>query len=237
MDSETKASFEIFELAAAILLGLGAIGAAVAGHQEGLWGGASVEAYGEAAALTTRAATTYNDELTTYMQDLQTDSRAKELIWEGQEDNDEGSSQRKLGMASWMLLARLSDPAYAELGLPEAKRTAHANAPTQDDANQVLLDPDDFSTALLNDLGQDYIDAVFAPSQAEFDVAEAKFQSGRVANGNGDVFSLAGVIFTISLFFAGLSLVFKSNMRWGFFGVGAVVFAGALAYMVTLPWA
>ena len=123
-DADSK-PFDPFELMAAILLGLGAIAASVAGHQEGLWGGASVEAYGEAAALTTKASSTYNDELTTYMQDTQTDVRAKELIWEGDEMEDAEAGKRKLGMASWMLLTQLSEPAYAALKLPEATRKAY----------------------------------------------------------------------------------------------------------------
>ena len=65
MSADDNKPFDPFELAAAILLGIGAIGTAVAGHQSGLWGGQSVEAYGEAAALTTKASSTYNDELTT----------------------------------------------------------------------------------------------------------------------------------------------------------------------------
>ena len=96
MSEEVKGPFDKFELAAAILLGLGATAASVAGHQEGLWGGQSVEAYGEASALTTKASTTYNDELSTYMADIQADMRAKELIWEALESEDEALVARQL---------------------------------------------------------------------------------------------------------------------------------------------
>ncbi len=125
MSADDNKPFDPFELAAAILLGIGAIGTAVAGHQSGLWGGQSVEAYGEAAALTTKASSTYNDELTTYMQDTQVDIRAKELIWEGSESEDDAAGERQLGMASWMLITQTSDAAYKFLGLPEAKRKAY----------------------------------------------------------------------------------------------------------------
>ncbi len=52
----------------------------------------------------------------------------------------------------------------------------------------------------------------------------------------GDEFSLNGVYCTLSLFFAGLGLVFKSRVRWGFFGLGSVIFLGALVYMCRLEW-
>jgi hypothetical protein len=52
MDPPARA-FETFELCAAMLLGLGAIGVSLAGYQEGLWGGQSADAYSEASALTT----------------------------------------------------------------------------------------------------------------------------------------------------------------------------------------
>ncbi|HRG17212.1 MAG TPA: hypothetical protein PLB00_14535, partial [Pseudomonadota bacterium] len=81
-EQETTKSFDVFELAAAVLLGVGAVATAVAGHQSGLWGGASVEGYGESSAMTTEASATFSDELTSYIQDAQVDVRAKEMVWE-----------------------------------------------------------------------------------------------------------------------------------------------------------
>lgn len=230
-DADSK-PFDPFELMAAILLGLGAIAASVAGHQEGLWGGASVEAYGEAAALTTKASSTYNDELTTYMQDTQTDVRAKELIWEGDEMEDAEAGKRKLGMASWMLLTQLSEPAYAALKLPEATRKAYEGGDAE-----MMLTNDELVGALNIDLDGDYVDSVFVASSEEIEGADKRFAEGRTANGNGDQFSLAGVIFTVALFFAGLSLIFKTSMRWAFLGVGTLVLISATVFMSTLTWA
>lgn len=48
--------FELFELAVATLLGLAAIGAALAGLQAGQWGGKQLQAFAEANAITTNAA-------------------------------------------------------------------------------------------------------------------------------------------------------------------------------------
>lgn len=232
MSSDDNKPFDPFELTAAILLGIGAIGASLAGHQEGLWGGQSVEAYGEAAALTTKASSTYNDELTTYMQDTQIDIRSKELIWEGDESKDEDVSGRLLGMANWMLLTQVSDSAYKYLKLPEATRKAY----WEGDEEQMLTH-EELMLALETDLDQDYVDEVFSASEDEFEAADKRFAEGRDANNKGDQFSLAGVILTVALFFAGLSLVFKTTMRWGFLGVGTLVLIGGLVFMSTLSWA
>ncbi len=230
--SEEKKPFDVFELAAAILLGLGAIGASVAGHQGNLWGGQSVEAYGESAALTTKASTTYNDELTTYMQDVQADVRSKELIWEAIESDDEVASERQLGMASWLLTSQLSDSAYAFLGLPEAKRTEY-----QEGDEAVVLSMEDLEKALNTDLNDDYVDEVFSTSAGEFESADKRFLEGRNANNIGDEFSLATVILTVALFFGGLSLVFKSGIRWGFLSLGFAILVFGVGYMTTLTWA
>jgi hypothetical protein len=53
----------------------------------------------------------------------------------------------------------------------------------------------------------------------------------------GDQFALDGVYYTMSLFFAGLGLVFKSRVRWGFFSLGTLIFLGALIYLCRLEWA
>lgn len=230
----TKAPFDKFELAAAILLGLGATAASIAGHQEGLWGGQSVEAYGEASALTTKASTTYNDELSTYMADIQADMRAKELIWEALESEDDALRERQLSMASWILTAQLSEPAYQALELPMEVRTAYMEG--TEGAN-TELDEKQLENALNIDLDEDYVDKVFSTSGDEFEAADKRFDEGRIANNRGDEFSLAAVILTVSLFFAGLALVFKTSVRWGFLGLGTAVFLGGAGYMATLTWA
>lgn len=230
--SDDNKPFDPFELTAAILLGLGAIGASVAGHQSGLWGGQSVEAYGEAAAMTTKASTTYNDELSTYLQDTQVDIRAKELIWEGDENKDEAAAGRQLAMASWMLLTQTSDAAYKYLKLPADKRKAYWEGD-----EEVVLAHEEMLGALETDLDQDYVDEVFGSSEDEFEAADKRFGEGRDANNKGDQFSLAGVILTVALFFAGISLIFKTKVRWAFLTVGALVLAGGFGFMTTLSWA
>lgn len=223
--------FDRFELAAAILLGLGAITASLASHQQNLWSGQSADAYSEAAALTTKATKTYNDELTTAMRDAQTDVRAKELIWEGSDTRGTLAGDRQMGMASWLLLSQMSDTGYRFLRLPAETRTIYRAG-----EELPLLDDDQLMTALNTDLDQDYIRAVFASSAAEFAAADQRFAAGRDANGKGDQFSMAGVILTIALFFVGLSLVFRTRMRWAFLGAGGLVWLAAVVYLTTLTW-
>ena len=229
-DNEPAKPFDPFELAAALLLGFGAIASAVAGYQSGLWGGASVEGYGEAAAMTTKASTTYNDELTSYIQDAQVDVRAKEMVWEALEIDDVDRAARLNSMASWLYTSQLTDHAYAALKLPEVvvdEKTEEASE----------LPVEALETALNIDLGEDYVEALFTPSSEEFEAAEARFAKARTANEIGDQFSLAAVILTISLFFGGLALVFKTRVRWGFLGSGVCVLIAGVGYMATLTWA
>jgi len=228
--SESKESkpFELFELAAAVLLGMGAVGASVAGYQAGLWGGASVEGYGESAAMTTKASTTYSDELTSYIHDAQVDVRAKEMIWEALEIEDEGRSNRLMSMAAWLYTSQLSDPAYAALKLPVL---------SDDMPDDYEISHAELEKAFNIELDQDYVDALFSASTTEFEDAEKRFGKAREANEMGDKFALAGVILTVALFFGGLALVFKTTVRWGFLGIGTVVFAVGAIYAATLGWA
>ena len=253
--SETERSqpFDVFELCAAVLLGLGAIGAAVAGHQAGLWGGQSVEGYGEAAAMTTKASTTYNDELTSYIQDSQVDVRAKEMIWEALEIDDEARKTRLLQMASWLYTSQLSDSAYEALKLPklpdadepsDAPAAAAGETATgskseagDEEAGTFAFTEAELEAALNIDLGESYVDALFSTSVEDFEAADKRFNVGRTANEIGDKFSLAGVIFTIALFFSGLALVFKTKVRWGFLGAGTVIFVAGAIFMTGLTWA
>lgn len=230
-EEEIKKPFDVFELAAALLLGVGAVATAVAGHQSGLWGGASVEGYGESSAMTTEASATFSDELTSYIQDSQVDVRAKEMVWEASEIDDEARATRLRDMASWLYTSQLSEHAYKELQLPDPE----VDPETGEAGWQ--LPAEALDTALNIDLGEEYVNALFEPSSKEFDAAKERFAKAREANEIGDKFSLAGVILTISLFFGGLALVFKSSVRWGFLGAGGVVLIGGLGYMMTLTWA
>ena len=232
-ESTTEKPFELFELCAACLMGLGAVGAALAGFQGGLWGGQMTDSYTVASATTTKAASTYSDELASYIQDSQANMRAKELIWVADESEDEELRQRNFEMASWVYLSQLSDAGYTALQLPADTKQAYESAGDQ------VFTAEQLKAALERDIDEDdgYEKALFAGSAKQFQEADEHFTAARAANTIGDKFSLAGLIQTVGLFFAGLALVFKTRMRWGFLGAGAVVFGSGLGYMLMLPLA
>lgn len=229
---EKEQGFDKFELFTAILLGLAAIGTAVAGYQSSLWGGKSVEAYGEAATIATKAAGDRSHAVTGMAHDQSVDIQAKRLIVEGadaEEDGDQGYAQRAYEVASYLYTVQFSDTAYKNFALPPESRT--------DKTKQLTLTPDVLKESLEKDLETNYSNEMLAQSKKGFEDADKRFDEGRKANDIGDSFDLNVVIFTVALFFAGIALVFKTKIRWYFFYAGAAVFLIALIYLVKLPWA
>ncbi|MCC6271448.1 MAG: hypothetical protein IT190_09230, partial [Microbacteriaceae bacterium] len=99
MSDEQEKSFDIFELFTAILLGIGAVGGAFAGYQADLWGGQSVEAYGEAATMSTRASTVFNRDLSSVIRDLNLDVEAKKQVFEAIYTEDNAVQERTYDVA------------------------------------------------------------------------------------------------------------------------------------------
>lgn len=230
--TKEESGFDKFELFTAILLGLAAIGTAMAGYQSSLWGGKSTEAYGEASTIATKAAAERSRAVTGMSHDQSVDIQAKRLIVEGadaEEDGDQGYAQRAYEVASYLYAVQFSDNAYKAFGLPEENRT--------DKAKQLLLSADILKESVEKDLEGDYVNEMLAQSKKGFEDADKRFDEGRKANDIGDSFDLDVVIFTVALFFAGVGLVFKTNIRWYFFYAGTTVFLIALIYLLKLDWA
>lgn len=140
------------------------------------------------------------------------------------------------------------DPAAPAAGAPAAAAAPAAGAAAEDDedddpvaaAHEALVReiPDAALFATLHDeLDDDYVEESLADGTRMFAEADKKFEEGRVANENGDKFDLAVVFFTVALFFAGLGLVFKTSVRWGFCAAGGVIFLGSAIFIMSLPWA
>lgn len=227
---EKTPAFDVFELIAAILLGLGAIGAAFSGYQSSLWGGKSTEAYGLASTMATKASTEYNYAVMDMAQDYNVDIQAKKLTMEGIDATDETTKVRSFEIASYLYTVQMSETGYKDLGLPMDLR--EGDPAKRDDIVQSML-----QKALENDLGNDYVDLMLAEGEKKFADADKKFDEGRLANDTGDKFDLVGVIYAVGLFMAGLGLVFKTRMRWIFLVAGALVFAYASISMFRTPWA
>jgi hypothetical protein len=278
---EDNAKVDRFELFTAILLGLAAIGAAIAAFQGGQWGGKQLEAFADANKLTTQASTQYNEDTVMLNADYAAIAVAKQHILEARDARSEIDRDRHLDLASYFYMSQLSELAYQAMELPEgyweedeeAPATAAgapvatpASAPPEttggdagaeeegeEEAEEELAADDgetetavtmerdipdeDLFASLELELDEEYQDKMLVTGNEMFDQADARFDEGRQANENGDKFDLAGVFYTVALFFAGLGLVFKTQMRWGMFGLGAVMFAGTFVYMLSLPWA
>lgn len=288
MSTETPESdnkpFDPFELATAILLGLAAVGAALASLQAGQWGGRQLDAFSASNALTTKAAKQYNEDTVMVNADYAAVAAAKEHILEARDANDGQARERHLDMASYQYSNQMTELGYKAMGLPmdyyvedeeeagddakdgaaepaEATTSEPASAEpatepaaagdTAADDSEETADPEaEAATALERDipdealfatlqqeLDDDYIDKALEGGEKMFAEADAKFEEGRLANNNGDGFDLSGVIYTVALFFAGLGLVFKTRLRWGFFFAGCVIFLIATAKLAMLPWA
>ncbi|HEX6861881.1 MAG TPA: hypothetical protein VF414_03640 [Thermoanaerobaculia bacterium] len=280
MEQDDKKPFDKFELVTAVLLGLTAIGAALAGQQGGQWGGKQLEAFSSANTLTTKAATQYTEDTVLINADYAAVAAAKSFILNAR-DAGGLDRERNLDLASYQYMYQMSELGYKSMGLPmefyvedeeegeetaeaapeggEAAATTAENAGAESEAVAAVdteeaeeeEDPEEVAhtamereipdeillASLATELDEDYIDQALAEGTKMFEEADKKFEEGRIANENGDKFDLVGVWFTVALFFAGLGLVFKTTMRWGFFGAGLVLFAVTAIYMMTLPWA
>lgn len=261
-DSVNEArGFDKFELATAVLLGLAAIGAALANQQAGQWGGKQLDAFSSSNALTTKAAKQYNEDTVLVNADYAAVAAAKEHILEARDARDPQARERHLDMASYQYTSQMTEIGYKAMGLPsgyyvededDATATpaaAHEEASAAGDTEEAADPETEAQTALERDipdetlfaslkqeLDEEYIEQATAEGNKMFEEADKKFEEGRVANGNGDRFDLVGVFYTVGLFFAGLGLVFKTDIRWTFCGLGALVVLAATLYMFTLPW-
>lgn len=274
---DDKKPYDKFELVTAILLGLTAIGAAIAGQQGGQWGGRQLEAFSAANSLTTKAATQYTEDTVLINADYAAVAAAKGYILAARDAADGRDRERNLDLASYQYTYQMSELGYKAMGLPmdyyvededddeaapkkEGVQAAvntgtGAEADTADAADEEETAGDDdpeevAATALERDLpdeillaslktelDDEYIDKALTQGTQMFADADKRFEEGRAANENGDKFDLAVVFYTVALFFAGLGLVFKTKVRWGFFGSGLVLFVGTTIFMMTLPWA
>jgi hypothetical protein len=266
---EVSQAFDPFELLTAILLGLAAVGAALAGLQGGQWGGKQLEAFAESNKMTTKAATEYNEASVLINADYANVAAAKAHILEARDAGDAAAKKRHFDLASYYYSSQLSEEAYKALELPAefyvedppegaapaaaatpapAAPAAAAPAPaaaTEDDeeaspTSGPVLERDIPDAELLEtlavELDEEYDNDMLSDANKGFADAEKRFNEGKVANENGDQFDLAGVFFTVALFFAGVGLVFKTSLRWVFFGLGFLVFLGSTIFILTLPW-
>ncbi|PIQ28346.1 hypothetical protein COW36_04070 [bacterium (Candidatus Blackallbacteria) CG17_big_fil_post_rev_8_21_14_2_50_48_46] len=224
--------FDLFELFVALLLGLAATGSAWAGFQSSLWGGNQATAYAEAATIAIKAATDKTDAMINIAQDYQIDILGKQILSEAKVTKNPENKERLMDMARYLYTWQMSADAYESLGLPMTKHATQAKEDTED-----LSETELFTLALKNDLddeGNMYEEGMVKGANDLFKKADVSFESGKDYNTRGDRFNLVSVVYTIALFFAGLALVFKTKIRWSFFGAGCLIFLFASYFMITM---
>ena len=228
-----------FELFAAVLLGMAAIFTALASFQAGLWDGKMVEGYGKSNKIATSAASEQSRAIVEMSKDASVDVSAMRLILEA--DNASPATQElNYEVATYLYTKQMSDAGYKALGLPpEAKKEDKESATEADAADKLAgLKEEILEKAMEKDLADDenYRKEMLSKSQAQTEESEKIFKEGIQANETGDSFELANVIFAMSLFFAGISLVMKTNIRWTLLCIGGVFFICGAVFMLTLSW-
>jgi len=229
--AEKSAAVELFELCTALLLGLGATLGSIASYQGGLWSGISVEKYGESARVTTESADegTFADSKIASdnhirIQAIQLLARARSLP-KGEERN------LVLDQASELFVREFTTEAYESLELPEEAREKYDK-----DRRLIVIPEKELFDAGDLDFDRNYYNRMYQKKKKLAGEASDLFDEGRHANDAGDEFALVGVYFTLSLFFAGLGLVFRTRVRWAFFALGTTVLIGATIFMARLEW-
>jgi hypothetical protein len=227
-----------FELIAAVLLGLAGILTASASFQAGLWNGKMSEHYGKANAMATAAAAEKSRAIVEMSRDATVDIQAKQLIMEG--DENPAVRLRNHTIAAYLYTVQMSDAGYKAMGFPaEAKKLVKDDAKTpQDESKVAALGEELLDKALRNELtdNANYRNEMLAESKKGSDEADKTFTEGVKAKENGDHFELGDVIFAVSLFFTGISLVFRTRIRWGVILVGGFFLFCGIVYMLTLHW-
>lgn len=269
MSRETSEGTDFFELCAALLLGIGAIGAALAGFEANQWGSKQMEAYGESNQKMTEASREYNEGMSIINADYSAVAAAKAQVIEGREAGDGATRAKHFEIASYIYTTQLSELAYKQMGLPleyyvEDDETAAtpatpaapstpaapaatpvAEAEAEDEEAPAVtaaavaekdLPADLLLATLEEELDDDFIDAMLVKGEQMAGEAKARFEEGNKCDNIGDMFDLAGIAFTMALFFGGLALIFKTKMRWYLWGAGAVLTFVTYIFMLFQPW-
>ena len=118
MSDEQSKTFDLFELCVALLLGVSAIGAALAGFQNGQYGGKMLDFFTQANNMTTLAAKEYNEAVSNINSDYAAIAQAKRSILEGVYATGADTKARAFQTASYFLTQQISEDAYIALGLP-----------------------------------------------------------------------------------------------------------------------
>ncbi len=235
-ESERQAMVDRFEFFAAILLGLAAICTALSSFQGGLWDGKQAEAYGKANTEATAAAAERAKATVEMSKDAQIDITAYQLIEQGlnNAESNPAVANSSFEIASYLYTRQMSDAGYKALGLPpEAKKD-----PGDDEEKSEALKGDVLDKASNKDLvgDENYQKEMLAKADELTAQSAATFKEGNDANEMGDKFELANVMFAVAMFFMGIALVFKTDIKWKVLIAGGVMLVVPFVYTLTLKW-
>jgi len=219
-----------FEILAAIVLGLGAVGGAWAGYQANQWGATAISDFGDASTTATKASTLLNVGISVANRDAQLDIQAKQLVLEASTTEDEVVKERSLAVARYLYTQQMSDEGYKSLGYPPEYRVEDTTKEAPDIPEQVLV------AGLDHELGDEYFDQVLSDGSDQFTEADKKFDHGNAMSNRSTQFGLDAVFFTVCLFLAGIGLVIHTRMHWVLLGLSGVALVVASIYMFRLPW-
>jgi len=227
-----------FEFAAAVLLGIAGILTALSSFQAGLWSGKMSEHYGNANKIATAASAEKSRAIVEMSKDASVDIQAKQQILEGNENP--AAKSRTTQIAGYLYVFQLSEPGYKAMGFPEEMKKSlkeEGDSPESEKKQEAMLN-DLLKRAWEADLSgnEAYREEMLAKSNEQSAEADKTFAEGVGAKENSDHFELADVIFAVSLFFTGISLVFRTNIRWTIIIVGGVFLLCGVIYMITIPW-
>lgn len=235
-ESERQAMVDRFEFFAAILLGLAAICTALSSFQGGLWDGKQAEAYGKANTEATAAAAERAKATVEMSKDAQIDITAYQLIEQGlnNAESNPAVANSSFEIASYLYTRQMSDAGYKALGLPpEAKKD-----PGDDEEKSEALKGNVLDKASNKDLvgDENYQKEMLAKADELTAQSAATFKEGNDANEMGDKFELANVMFAVAMFFMGIALVFKTDIKWKVLIAGGVMLVVPFVYTLTLKW-
>ncbi|MEQ1642937.1 MAG: DUF4337 family protein [Pyrinomonadaceae bacterium] len=235
-ESERQALVDKFEFFAAILLGAAAICTALSSFQAGLWDGKQAEAYGKANTEATAAAAERAKAIVEMSKDAQIEITAYQLIETGvnNETSNPAVAASSFEIATYLYTRQISDPGYKALGLPpEAKKDDGEDEEKTEALKGDILDKASEVDLVGNETYQKEMLAKATELNAQ---SEKTFAAGNSANETGDKFELTNVIFAVSLFFMGIALVFKTEIKWYVLYAGGGLTLLGLIYMLTLSW-
>lgn len=240
MASNDSFQDRIFEIVVASLLGLAAFGGAWAGYQSNQWGSTALESFGKSATTATRASTLYNRGVAIANRDSALDIAGKQLVLQAMTgkaaidpDRPDPIAQlaveRDFTIAKYLYLRQMSSEGYAALGYPSEYRV-------DDDDKASSMPEAALEQGLEAELDDAYRTTVLHEGESKFAEADRIFAEGQAISARSSAFGLVAVMFTVTLFLAGIALVLKSSVRWvfSFVGYGSLIAAGMKLF--SLPW-